>query len=102
MGLEPWMEHLLGLAYTEDARQIREARRLIEIAPAKSFIDAELLFGRCEIILDGERAPHLTSYSALPPSLQGVALVEDQFSFDSSASLRFHPSLPIPFQLILQ
>ncbi|HEY6187188.1 MAG TPA: MBL fold metallo-hydrolase [Pyrinomonadaceae bacterium] len=82
MGLEPWMEHLLGLAYTEDARQIREARRLIEIAPAKSFIDAELLFGRCEIILDGERAPHFTSYSGLAPSLQGVALVEDQFSFD--------------------
>ena len=51
MGLEPWMEHLLGLAYTDDAPQIREARKLLSVAQAKGFKDAELLYGKREILL---------------------------------------------------
>jgi L-ascorbate metabolism protein UlaG (beta-lactamase superfamily) len=79
MGLEPWVEHLLGLAYTEDARQIKEARTLIATAPEKAFVEAELLFGKSEIHLANQPAkPHAPA----TPALQSAEQAEDQFSFN--------------------
>ncbi|HJP94903.1 MAG TPA: MBL fold metallo-hydrolase [Pyrinomonadaceae bacterium] len=51
MGMEPWFEHLLGLAYDEDAVQLRESTSLLNVAREAGFTHAERLFGKCEITL---------------------------------------------------
>jgi hypothetical protein len=51
MGLEPWFEHLLGLAYTEDAKQLQEAKRLLQVAPQLGIGERKLLIGRDEFHL---------------------------------------------------
>jgi L-ascorbate metabolism protein UlaG (beta-lactamase superfamily) len=45
MGLEPWLEHLLGLAYAEDALQLKEARRLLCDMSSRQFLATGLLNG---------------------------------------------------------
>src|SRR5262249_46458371 len=57
MGLEPWLEHLLGLAYTDDAVQIKEAKNLVQEARAAGFADARILFGKTEIHLADQPGP---------------------------------------------
>jgi L-ascorbate metabolism protein UlaG (beta-lactamase superfamily) len=52
MGLEPWLEHFLGLAYTDDALQITEARKLLADARARGFLEAKLLYAKGDITLD--------------------------------------------------
>jgi L-ascorbate metabolism protein UlaG (beta-lactamase superfamily) len=54
MGLEPWLEYLLGLALTEDSEQMKQSRLLLSMARQKGFDCAKLLFGRDEIRLAGE------------------------------------------------
>lgn len=49
MGLEPWLEYLLGLALTEDSAQIQEAKTLLRYAQEKGFEEAKLLSGKCDI-----------------------------------------------------
>jgi L-ascorbate metabolism protein UlaG (beta-lactamase superfamily) len=60
MGMEPWLEHLLGLAYQEDATQLKEAKLLLSKARARGIVEAKLLVGKAEIHLtnlpDDERA----------------------------------------------
>jgi len=51
MGMEPWFEHLLGLAYDEDAAQLRESTNLLNVAREAGFTDAQRLFGKCEFTL---------------------------------------------------
>ncbi len=51
MGMEPWFEHLLGLAYSEDAVQLKESSNLLNIAKEAGFKSVERLFGKREIIL---------------------------------------------------
>jgi L-ascorbate metabolism protein UlaG (beta-lactamase superfamily) len=51
MGLEPWLEHLLGLAYTAEATQIKEAQKLLSAARERGFSDAQLLTNKAEIHL---------------------------------------------------
>ncbi len=53
MGLEPWYEWLLGLAYTEDAPQILEMRKIIELARNRGMQEARLLTAPCEVLLHG-------------------------------------------------
>jgi L-ascorbate metabolism protein UlaG (beta-lactamase superfamily) len=80
MGLEPWLEYLLGLALTEDSPQITEAQRLLGKAQERGYLEAKLLFGQDEI--------HLDSFSLAQsefPSLvmsDGSADMEDEFRFD--------------------
>jgi len=52
MGLEPWLEFLLGLAYTPDATQIKEAQRFLSLARESGLVEARLLKGNCDIYLD--------------------------------------------------
>ena len=52
MGLEPWLEFLLGLAYTPDATQIKEAQRFLRLAREAGLMEAQLLSGKHEIHLD--------------------------------------------------
>ncbi len=51
MGLEPWMEFLLGLAYTPDATQIKEAQRFLSLAQ-EAGLESRLLNGSCDIYFD--------------------------------------------------
>jgi L-ascorbate metabolism protein UlaG (beta-lactamase superfamily) len=81
MGLEPWMEHLLGLAYTEDAQQIKEARRLVSTALERGFEDAAIVFGKSEIFLSSQSARSSISHPILIPGLSHIEQPEDQFSF---------------------
>lgn len=52
MGLEPWFEWLLGLAYTDDAPQIREARQILQAARDAGAIESRLLRPGSEILLE--------------------------------------------------
>jgi L-ascorbate metabolism protein UlaG (beta-lactamase superfamily) len=62
MGLEPWLEFLLGLAYTPDATQIKEAQRFLRLAREAGFREALLLSGKQELYLDS--VPQQCSVSA--------------------------------------
>lgn len=50
MGLEPWLEYLLGLALTEDSEQMKQARHLLSTARQRGFASAQLLSGKYESI----------------------------------------------------
>jgi L-ascorbate metabolism protein UlaG (beta-lactamase superfamily) len=52
MGMEPWMEHILGLALDEDSPQWQESEKLLAEAKARKFLAAERLYGKAEIILE--------------------------------------------------
>lgn len=79
MGLEPWLEHLLGLAYTEDARQLTESRKFIAAARQEGLVEAELLSGKCEKFLQTETQGPSSSVSDEALVLQSAT--EDSFSF---------------------
>jgi L-ascorbate metabolism protein UlaG (beta-lactamase superfamily) len=81
MGLEPWMEHLLGLAYTPDAVQIKEAKRLVSIALQRGFDDAAILFGKGEIFLPLQPSSS-TSYPIVMPNSRHIQQTEDRFLFN--------------------
>lgn len=81
MGLEPWMEYLLGLAYTEDAVQIKEAKRLVSTALERGFAEAAILFGKCEIILPLQPSTTSTSHPIVMPNPRHIEQTEDRFSF---------------------
>jgi L-ascorbate metabolism protein UlaG (beta-lactamase superfamily) len=50
MGLEPWLEYLLGLALTADSEQMRQANQLLTNARRNGLINAQLLYGKYESI----------------------------------------------------
>ncbi len=52
MGMEPWLEHLLGLNLTMDSTQIRESNELLSRARSRGFFAAERLYGKREFYLD--------------------------------------------------
>lgn len=80
MGLEPWMEHLLGLAYTDDAPQIKEARTLLSVARERNFLEAELVNGKMEILLSDQTPRNVISgVEALP---KGWEQTEALFTFE--------------------
>jgi L-ascorbate metabolism protein UlaG (beta-lactamase superfamily) len=76
MGLEPWLEHLLGLAYSEDALQIKEARRLLKRTREAGFLESMLLFGRKDIHLS------VDSVCYTPASKRTSALANQEFAFE--------------------
>lgn len=78
MGLEPWFESLLGLAYTEDATQIKESKRLLSMAHEEGFMQAKLLSGKSEIFLSGQ--PETQAETATV--FKNLDVTEDQFIFD--------------------
>ena len=79
MGLEPWLEHLLGLAYTEDSIQLKESGELLSQARQKGFLEAKLLYGKFEFILANKsRRPVAASQNH---ELAATEASEDQFKF---------------------
>lgn len=88
MGMEPWVEHLLGLGLTETSPQYVESERLLEAARLRGFVAAERLYGTSEIHLGGPGADACEPPRALrPPGASAPAEVEaahdeeDQFVF---------------------
>lgn len=82
MGLEPWFEHLLGLAYSDDATQIKESSNLLKLAEEAGFETSERLFGKREILLSADVQDARPSQLEPGQPLQRVAEREDEFVFD--------------------
>jgi hypothetical protein len=82
MGMEPWFEHLLGLAYSEDAVQIKESDDLLRAARESGFEVAERLFGAREFLISELPAEAHASPSAGPAPASAAAPAEDDFVFD--------------------
>jgi L-ascorbate metabolism protein UlaG (beta-lactamase superfamily) len=79
MGLEPWLEYLLGLALTDDAPQIVESRKLLREVEEVGFAEAKLLFGKDEIHLDRDAGGEPSA--AFDTEAEDAAL-EEEFQFD--------------------
>ncbi len=56
LGREPWLKYFLALDPTEDDPYMREVRKLLEATRAQGFLDAQLLFGRKDLYLEGAEA----------------------------------------------
>jgi L-ascorbate metabolism protein UlaG (beta-lactamase superfamily) len=78
LGIEPWVEHLLGLGLTEDSPQFLESERLIAAARGRGLRVAERFSGTAVRLIGGE-APAAKPLSARAASDTPDA--DDQFSF---------------------
>jgi L-ascorbate metabolism protein UlaG (beta-lactamase superfamily) len=65
MGLEPWLEYLLGLAVSDDSVQIKESEALLVAAREKRFLDARILRGSSEMYIEELSSAHLLSRTAM-------------------------------------
>jgi hypothetical protein len=52
MGMEPWMEHIVGLGITENSPQWQESEMLLALARSRGFSGAERFYGKAEVILE--------------------------------------------------
>ncbi len=59
LGREPWLKYFLAFDPTEDDPYMREVRKLLEATRAQGFLDAQLLFGRKELYLEGAEATRM-------------------------------------------
>jgi L-ascorbate metabolism protein UlaG (beta-lactamase superfamily) len=82
MGMEPWFEPLLGLAYSDDAVQLKESADLLRAAREAGFETATRLFGRGEIVLPAGGPAEEPAAPNGPPAEGRVELSEDEFIFD--------------------
>lgn len=57
MGLEPWYEWLLGLAYTDDSQQILEMKTILSEARSAGLSDARLLRAPSTILIENPGDP---------------------------------------------
>lgn len=84
MGLEPWVEHLLGLGLTETSPQYIESNKLLDMARHRGFLEAERLFGTQYIYLGGASSePYVTSNINVNASVLAADVndAEDEFAF---------------------
>ncbi|HSF41146.1 MAG TPA: MBL fold metallo-hydrolase [Thermoanaerobaculia bacterium] len=81
VGLEPWYERILGLAYDESSPQLQEIKKFLAEAK-ETGLETSLLFGHRDIHLDPQQA--LRSAVAAPAFTAPVPAVsgEDAFAFD--------------------
>jgi L-ascorbate metabolism protein UlaG (beta-lactamase superfamily) len=85
MGLEPWLEHILGLGLNENSPQWLESEKLLSQARARGFLEAKRLYGKVEIVLEDmissvESFVHETIAS--PDACGHRISAEDEFVFD--------------------
>jgi L-ascorbate metabolism protein UlaG (beta-lactamase superfamily) len=85
MGLEPWLEHILGLRLNESSPQWRESEKLLAQARARGFLATERLFGKSEIIL-GDLTSAEESFIPVTAKPQNAIArrvgAEEEFVFD--------------------
>ncbi len=100
MGMEPWLEHILGLGLSEDSVQVMESNRLLAKARARGFLASERPFGKCDIYLGGGEAGRVSgSYltgARLPGALPCLEIPTDREreSVQPYLSARQHVELP--------
>jgi L-ascorbate metabolism protein UlaG (beta-lactamase superfamily) len=85
MGLEPWLEHILGLGLNESSPQWQESEKLLAQARARRFLDAERLYGKAEIILEDldSAGESFMPVVATPQNVGNHRIsAEDEFVFD--------------------
>jgi L-ascorbate metabolism protein UlaG (beta-lactamase superfamily) len=63
MGLEPWVEHLLGLGLTEHDPQYIESEKLIRKAHGRGLVAAERLYGKRDLYLPVSKESHVGASS---------------------------------------
>jgi hypothetical protein len=85
MGMEPWLEHILGLGITENSVQWQESEKLLAQARTRGFLEAERLYGKAEIILEDadvteEAFVYITSTAQSAGNREISA--DDEFVFD--------------------
>ncbi|MEO8153075.1 MAG: MBL fold metallo-hydrolase [Rhizobacter sp.] len=71
MGLEPWYEWLLGLAYTAEAEQIRQMKKILAAATADG-LDARLLRAPAQLVLEAATSRHALAKRTDPVDGDGV------------------------------
>lgn len=85
MGLEPWLEHILGLGLNEKSPQWLESEDLLAQARMRGFTDAQRWYGKAEIILENMDSTHapFTPVTALPQNTERHSInPQDKFIFD--------------------
>jgi hypothetical protein len=85
MGMEPWLEHVLGLGLSQDSPQYLESEKLLSQARARGFSAAERLYGKAEIVLDDEgfaEEPFVTVTAETQNPGDHCINVADEFVFD--------------------
>jgi L-ascorbate metabolism protein UlaG (beta-lactamase superfamily) len=80
MGLEPWMQHILGLGLSDDSPQVVESNKLLAAARQRGLRVSERPFGKAEFVLDVMEA---TEAACLTVPAMASAEVED-FVFDDA------------------
>lgn len=85
MGMEPWLEHILGLGLSESSPQWLESEKLLARARTRRFLEAERLYGKAEIILENvDPAEELFMPVTAPRQNEKnhSIVAEDEFVFD--------------------
>ncbi|MET0624307.1 MAG: MBL fold metallo-hydrolase [Pyrinomonadaceae bacterium] len=87
MGMEPWLEHLLGLGYTPESVQLLESEKLLQESRGAGMGVSERLYGKREIHLS--RLPSRPAHWRAAPAAGSTAArsgraeqLEDEFVFD--------------------
>jgi L-ascorbate metabolism protein UlaG (beta-lactamase superfamily) len=87
MGMEPWLEYILGLGITESSPQWQESEKLLAQAKARGFLEAERLYGKAEIVLEdmdtAEESFIPVTAARQNPGSFGIS-ADDEFVFDFS------------------
>lgn len=81
MGLEPWLEFILGLGITEDSEQWRESERLLDWARLHGFAHAERLYARRELFLDPSNVPPEVALPEVAEPATPAPAPADEFAF---------------------
>jgi L-ascorbate metabolism protein UlaG (beta-lactamase superfamily) len=81
VGLEPWYERILGLAYDEGSPQLHEVKKFLAEA-SDIGIEASLLFGHRDIHLDQQEASRPAAAAPALTAPVPAASGEDAFAFD--------------------
>jgi L-ascorbate metabolism protein UlaG (beta-lactamase superfamily) len=87
MGMEPWLNHILGLALNENSPQWLESEKLLEQARSLGFMEADRLYGKAEIFLEDVDSVEAAFMPAnVTPQRDGNRgiCIEDEFVFDLS------------------
>jgi L-ascorbate metabolism protein UlaG (beta-lactamase superfamily) len=85
MGMEPWLEHILGLGLDESSPQWLESEKLLAQAKSRRFLESERLYGKAEIILenvDPSKELFMPVTATRQNAINHSIVAEDDFVFD--------------------
>jgi hypothetical protein len=84
MGMEPWLEHILGLGLKENSPQWLESEKLLGQARARGFLEARRLCGKAEIRLENVDSAEesLRPLTASPQEIENHSIGAEEFFFE--------------------